>query len=95
MVHIYSVKRLATWITERNLRAVLKFYGSGHSFHTSEYDPFIWGRSRSRVLVRRGVLRAASFRERLSWRQPGGKWMVSCVNSHTNATSKRWHLWAI
>ena len=25
---------------------------------------------------------------------PGrGKWMVSFVNSHTNATSKRWHLW--
>jgi len=26
------------------------------------------------------------------WRQPRGKWMVSLVNSHTNATSKRWHL---
>ena len=26
------------------------------------------------------------------WRQPSGKWMVSLVNSHTNATSKRWHL---
>jgi len=24
-----------------------------------------------------------------------GKWMVSLVNSHTNATSKRWHLWEI
>jgi len=23
------------------------------------------------------------------WRQPSGKWMVSLVNSHTNATSKR------
>ena len=23
------------------------------------------------------------------WRQPRGKWMVSLVNSHTNATSKR------
>ena len=29
------------------------------------------------------------------WRQPRGKWMVSLVNSHTNATSKRWHLWEI
>ena len=27
------------------------------------------------------------------WRQPRGKWMVSLVNSHANATSKRWHLW--
>ena len=27
------------------------------------------------------------------WRQPGGKWMVSLVNSHTNATSSRWRLW--
>ena len=27
------------------------------------------------------------------WRQPRGKWMVSLVNSHTNTTSKRWHLW--
>ena len=29
------------------------------------------------------------------WRQPGGRWMVSLVNSHTNAVSKRWHLWEI
>ena len=29
------------------------------------------------------------------WRQPRGNWMVSLVNSHTNATSKRWHLWEI
>ena len=29
------------------------------------------------------------------WRQPRGKWMVSLVNSHTNATSRRWHLWEI
>ena len=29
------------------------------------------------------------------WRQPRGKSMVSSVNSHTNATSKRWHLWEI
>jgi len=29
------------------------------------------------------------------WRQPRGKWMVSLVNSHTNTTSKRWHLWEI
>ena len=29
------------------------------------------------------------------WRQPGGKWMVALVNSHTAATSKRWHLWEI
>ena len=26
------------------------------------------------------------------WRQPRGKWKVSLVNSHTNITSKRWHL---
>ena len=25
------------------------------------------------------------------WWHPRGKWMVSLVNSHTNATSKRWH----
>ena len=24
-----------------------------------------------------------------------GKWMVSLVNSHTHATTKRWHLWEI
>ena len=29
------------------------------------------------------------------WRQPRGKWMIYLVNSHTNATSKRWHLWEI
>jgi len=29
------------------------------------------------------------------WRQPRGKSMVAAVNSHTNATSKRWHLWEI
>jgi len=23
------------------------------------------------------------------------KWMVSLINSHANATSKRWHLWKI
>ena len=28
-------------------------------------------------------------------RQPRGRWVVSLVNSHTNATSKRWHLWEI
>ena len=26
------------------------------------------------------------------WRQLRGKWMLSLVKSHTNATSKRWHL---
>ena len=30
-----------------------------------------------------------------SWRQPMGKWLVSSVNSHTDATWKRWHLWEI
>ena len=29
------------------------------------------------------------------WRQPRGKWMISLVNSHTNATSQKWHLWAL
>ena len=29
------------------------------------------------------------------WRQPRGKWTVSLVNFHTNASSKRWHLWEI
>ena len=29
------------------------------------------------------------------WRQPRGKWMVSLVNSNTNATSNRLHLWEI
>ena len=29
------------------------------------------------------------------WKQPRGKWMVSLVNSDTNVTSKRWHLWEI
>ena len=33
--------------------------------------------------------------EKPPWRQPRGKWMVSLVNSHTNATSKRLHLWEI
>ena len=28
-------------------------------------------------------------------RQPRGKWMVSFVNSYTNASSKRQHLWEI
>jgi len=29
------------------------------------------------------------------WRQPRGYKMVSCVNSHSNATSRRWYLWEI
>ena len=29
------------------------------------------------------------------WRQPRGKWMVSLVNSHRNATRIGWHLWEI
>ena len=29
------------------------------------------------------------------WGQPRGKWMVSLVNSHTNATRIGWHLWEI
>ena len=29
------------------------------------------------------------------WRQPRGKTIVSLVNLHTNATSKRWNLWEI
>ena len=29
------------------------------------------------------------------WRQPRSKLMVSLVNSHTNASSKRWNLWEI
>jgi len=31
----------------------------------------------------------------LPWRQPRGKWIIYLVNFHTNATSKRWHLWEI
>ena len=30
----------------------------------------------------------------VAW-QPRGKWMVSLVNSHTNATRIGWHLWEI
>ena len=33
--------------------------------------------------------------QRPPWRQPRGKWMVYLVDSHTNATSERWHLWEI
>ena len=29
------------------------------------------------------------------WRQPRGKWMVSLVNTRTNATRIGWHLWEI
>ena len=29
------------------------------------------------------------------WKQPRGKWMVSLVNSHTNATRIGWHQWEI
>ena len=29
------------------------------------------------------------------WRQPRGRWMVSLVNSHTNATRIGWHMWEI
>ena len=29
------------------------------------------------------------------WRQLRGKWMVSLVNSHSETTSNRWHLWEI
>jgi len=29
------------------------------------------------------------------WRQPRGKWMVSLVITHTNATRIGWHLWEI
>ena len=29
------------------------------------------------------------------WRQPMGKWMVSLVNFHTNATRIGWHMWEI
>ena len=43
-----------------------------------------------------GCTRASTSRTRcLPWRQPIGKWIVCVVNSHTNATSKRWHLWEI
>ena len=31
----------------------------------------------------------------LPWRQLRGKWMASLLNSHANATPKRWHLWEI
>ena len=39
--------------------------------------------------------RVQRFHQLPPWRPPRGKWMVSLVNSHTNATSKRWHLWEI
>jgi len=29
------------------------------------------------------------------WRQRRGKWMVSLVNTYTNANPKRWYLWEI
>jgi len=31
----------------------------------------------------------------LPWRQSTGNTIVSLVNFHTNATSKRWHLWEV
>ena len=33
-----------------------------------------------------------AWQRRPPWRQLRGKWMVSLVNSCTNATSKKWHL---
>jgi len=36
-----------------------------------------------------------SLEHRPPWRQPRGKWMVSLVKAHTNATLKRLHLWEI
>ena len=35
------------------------------------------------------------FPEPPPWRQPRGKWMVSLVNSHTNATRIGWYMWEI
>ena len=51
---------------------------------------------RKRVSYRRSKQQRKSRRWKdPPWRQPRGKSMVSLVNSHTNATSKRWHLWEI
>ena len=43
------------------------------------------------------MVRAARHRHPpAGWRrQPRGRWMVSLVNSHTHASSKRWHLWEV
>ena len=38
---------------------------------------------------------ASPFPRTPPWRQPRDRWMFFSVNSHTNATSKRWHLWEI
>ena len=39
------------------------------------------------------MLTGESARPKLPWRQPVGNWMVSFVNSHTNATKIGWNLW--
>ena len=46
------------------------------------------------IICRAYTLQISGFRLP-PWRQPKGKWMVSFVNSHTNTTSKGWHLWEI
>ena len=59
-------------------------------------------RQRAHLLRRRAALHARTHLRpqpapwyQPPWRQPRGKEMVSLANSHTNATSKRWHLWEI
>ena len=52
---------------------------------------FIWVSS----LGFRFRVSASDFRVQPPWRQPRGNWMVSWVNSHTNAIRIEWHLWEI
>ena len=49
------------------------------------------------VVPKSSALAAASFSQvsPAPWRQPRGKFMVSLVNSHTNATRIGWRLWEI
>ena len=59
----------------------------------------IWCPLRARPLQglnpRSGVRSREGYYAHPPWRQPRGKWVVSLVNSHTNATGIGWHLWEI
>ena len=84
---------LVTGPTRRSLSLTLS--------DTGVYEPEIRARTpmpppKSLTWTRTGSTASSRFRSQYPpWRQPRGKTIVSLVNSHTNATSKRWHLWEI
>ena len=83
-VYLHTCVHIHIYTPERSLYMYIRYRGAAFSARTVALL--------SAVVV---LHRSPHTKPPPPWRQPRGKWVVSLVNSHTNATRIGWHMWEI